>query len=271
MKVRCLTEERKTVVAALERRMEEEAYYMGAPSFSYTVGPYMVTKHGYLEVDDAEADIELLKELSMKGFIASLDPIEPVRLKFAVSGSDYDGPALRNLVIRIYTKEEFLSKVVGQKGAFKISTRVVKELVEKRPEGKKAFLELFESLEGNKVNEGIEISKDEVVFTGFPLSDDPVVMDSYTKLAAMMAKEAMTKKKIVEVKSKLPDNEKYRFRSYLLSIGMIGDEYKAARKVLLRNLVGNTAYHTKQQADTALEKLYEARRKERELTKFHVI
>lgn len=271
MKVRCLTEERKTLVNVLERILQEDAEYMGAPTFSYVIGSYVITKHGYLEVDDAEADIELLKELSMKGYIASLDPIEPVRLNIIMPGGDYNGTTLCNLVIRIYTKEELLSKSVGQKGAFKISTRLIKELVEKKPEGKKAFLELYESLEGNKVNEGIEITKDEVTFTGFPLSDDSVVMDAYTKLASMMMKEAIAKQKIRTKKSDSTGNEKYRFRSYLLSIGMIGDEFKSARKVLLRNLTGYAAFRTQEQADTALEKLYESRRKERELTKFHII
>ena len=40
------------------------------------------------------------------------------------------------------------------------------------------------------------------------------------------------------------DNEKYAFRCFLLRLGMIGEEYKAARKVLLRNLTGSSAFRS---------------------------
>lgn len=49
-------------------------------------------------------------------------------------------------------------------------------------------------------------------------------------------------------------NEKYAFRCFLLRIGMIGAEYKAARKVLLRNLTGSSAFKNgTASSDTAAE------------------
>lgn len=41
---------------------------------------------------------------------------------------------------------------------------------------------------------------------------------------------------------KMPVNEKYAFRCFLLRLGLIGDDYKAARKYLLRNLDGDSAF-----------------------------
>ncbi len=38
------------------------------------------------------------------------------------------------------------------------------------------------------------------------------------------------------------DNDKYAFRCFLLRLGFISDEYKIARKVLLKNLSGNSAF-----------------------------
>ena len=38
------------------------------------------------------------------------------------------------------------------------------------------------------------------------------------------------------------ENENYAFRCFLLRLGFIGDEYKAARKILLRNLTGSAAW-----------------------------
>lgn len=43
-------------------------------------------------------------------------------------------------------------------------------------------------------------------------------------------------------KEKATDNDKYAFRCFLLRLGFIGSEYKAERKILLRNLTGSSAF-----------------------------
>ena len=48
----------------------------------------------------------------------------------------------------------------------------------------------------------------------------------------------------VTAKEKETDNPKYAFRCFLLRLGFIGDEYKADRKILLRNLSGSSAFRT---------------------------
>ena len=58
-------------------------------------------------------------------------------------------------------------------------------------------------------------------------------------------------------------NEKYTFRVWLMRLGMMGDEYKVARKILLKNLKGHTAFRTKSQAEVAKEKLKLQREAER--------
>ena len=66
---------------------------------------------------------------------------------------------------------------------------------------------------------------------------------AYTRLSGAvcrMAKEA----KRVTAKEKETDNPKYAFRCFLLRLGFIGDEYKADRKILLRNLSGSSAFRT---------------------------
>jgi hypothetical protein len=48
--------------------------------------------------------------------------------------------------------------------------------------------------------------------------------------------------KRVIAKEKETENDKYAFRCFLLRLGFIGDEYKAARKILLKNLTGSGAF-----------------------------
>ena len=49
-------------------------------------------------------------------------------------------------------------------------------------------------------------------------------------------------KKRVTAKPKAYENEKYAFRCFLLRLGLIGAEYKTSRKILLKNLSGNSSW-----------------------------
>ena len=48
--------------------------------------------------------------------------------------------------------------------------------------------------------------------------------------------------KYTSAKPQQQDNEKYALRCWLLRLGFIGDEFKTAREVLLKNMMGNSAW-----------------------------
>ena len=50
-------------------------------------------------------------------------------------------------------------------------------------------------------------------------------------------------------------NEKYTFRTWLLRLGLIGDEFKTARKCLLEHLDGNIAWKDPAQAEAQRQRL----------------
>ncbi|MFR5081245.1 MAG: hypothetical protein ACLTEE_00695 [Anaerobutyricum hallii] len=52
------------------------------------------------------------------------------------------------------------------------------------------------------------------------------------------------KLKRINSAEKPTDNEKYAFRCFLLRLGFIGDAHKATRKILLKNLIGSSAFET---------------------------
>jgi len=57
-------------------------------------------------------------------------------------------------------------------------------------------------------------------------------------------------------------NEKYTFRVWLLRLGLIGDEFKTARKHLLDHLDGNIAWKYPEQAEAQKERLRKKREQE---------
>lgn len=50
--------------------------------------------------------------------------------------------------------------------------------------------------------------------------------------------------KRVTAKERDSGNDKFTMRLFLIRLGFIGDEYKTARKILLRNLTGNSSWKT---------------------------
>lgn len=85
-------------------------------------------------------------------------------------------------------------------------------------------------------------STDEKInFTWFPYTVDGDELAAYTQFISRLCDMARDAKR---VSSKLTetDNDKYAFRCFLLRLGFIGKEYKTARKILLRNLTGNSAF-----------------------------
>ena len=90
-----------------------------------------------------------------------------------------------------------------------------------------------ESLAVNECEETIE-------FPWFTIKQDGDA-DAYAKFITMLCEFAKNLQRVVN-KPDASDNEKYAFRCFLLRLGMIGADYKAARKVLLRNLTGSSSF-----------------------------
>ena len=65
--------------------------------------------------------------------------------------------------------------------------------------------------------------------------------DAYAKFITMFCEFAKNLQRVVN-KPDASDNEKYAFRCFLLRLGMIGEEYKPVRRVLLRRLTGSSAF-----------------------------
>jgi hypothetical protein len=66
-------------------------------------------------------------------------------------------------------------------------------------------------------------------------------LKAYIQLCLAMSQLA----KMVKTASPKPqqtDNEKYAMRCWMLRLGFIGDEFKTAREILLRNMEGNASW-----------------------------
>ena len=88
---------------------------------------------------------------------------------------------------------------------------------------------------------GIEVTEDTVSFPWFTEMPEPDEVKAYTHFIASLGKMSRDLKRISATEKEV-DNEKYAFRCFLLRLGFIGNEYKAERKILLKNLSGNSSW-----------------------------
>ena len=83
---------------------------------------------------------------------------------------------------------------------------------------------------------------------------------SYIQLCLAISHQALIQKSASHNRTQ-SSNEKYTFRTWLLRLGLIGNEFKTARTHLLKNLDGNSAWKDPAQAEAQKERLA-AKRKE---------
>jgi hypothetical protein len=64
----------------------------------------------------------------------------------------------------------------------------------------------------------------------------------YVQFVFVLCRAAKEKKRVTAKEHGISGNPKYAMRCWLLSLGLIGDEYKNARKLLLSRLGGNSSF-----------------------------
>jgi hypothetical protein len=87
----------------------------------------------------------------------------------------------------------------------------------------------------------IERTETTLKFPWFRLGAEPEAATAYSLLISALCAAAKAQKRVT-AKEKPVENERFAFRVFLIRLGFVGDEYKTARKILLANLSGNSAF-----------------------------
>ena len=86
----------------------------------------------------------------------------------------------------------------------------------------------------------IQVLDDRIAFPWLETADVEMV-DACAQFISRLAATAKTKKR-VQAETKAVDNEKFRFRIFCVSLGMVGPEFAQTRRTLGRRLDGNSAW-----------------------------
>ena len=186
-------------------------HYERVPSCAYDIAGYRLDKEGVLHIPEGaeETTKDLIRQLRERGFqddaeVTEEVPVQEDKLTIGIPRESLTDTALENLQKIIANKQTLFQR---------------------------AFW--MDSTE-------IEITEEKINFTWFPYTVDGDDIAAYTQFISRLCDMARDAKR-VSSKPTETDNDKYAFRCFLLRLGFIGKEYKTARKILLRNLTGNSA------------------------------
>ena len=188
-------------------------HYERVPSCAYDIAGYRLDKEGVLHIPEGveeETVEDLILQLRECGFQDDAEVIEEVpvqqeKLTIAIPKDSLTDTTLENLQKIIANKQTLFQR------AFRMDSTE------------------------------IEITDEKINFTWFPYTADGDELAAYTQFISRLCDMARDAKR-VSSKPTETDNDKYAFRCFLLRLGFIRKEYKTARKILLRNLTGNSAF-----------------------------
>ena len=274
-----------------------EVKYLGVPSCSYQVGDFEIDRHGALIFDDrtdTKLVERVLEALAQAGFECETAPdAETDEEEQPVSTSQFAGPYEmpwdEDCNQKEMTEEEMAAamteqdRLIAEAAAQQAEREQKAELQAEEQED--AFVDRLSISLPNDLDEharhnldaaiagkatllkaafqteslDYEDANSKLTFPWFKYSSQESMGDEtnaymlfLTKLVAY-AKDA----KRVTVKDKAVDNPRYAFRCFLLRLGFIGQEYKAARKILMRNLSGNSSWKDGHRKEAAHDEISE--------------
>ena len=208
---------RKELALHIARITEEEVKYLGVPSCAYQIGPsFTIDKAGTLIIDDyTQSDVveDLLEELAKLGY--QFEAPKPATdeqgvdtLEITVNVEDFSEIQETNLYNLIRSKETLLKKALGTNS------------LDFKREG------------------------DKLTFPWFTLTGEQDEAQAYQQLVVALIDKAKKAKRIRPLENDT-DNEKFTFRVFMIGLGMVGEQFKTARKILMKNLSGNSAFRNR--------------------------
>lgn len=196
---------RKELVQAVGEITGCQVVYRGAPTFAYEIGDFVVDKEGTLTFDNmtnSEQVKTLLEDLGQQGFEFE-EPSQGLVIEMPLEG--FTDMALENLNRLIASKAGLIKKAIGADAL------------------------------------PVERTDTTLRFPWFKSGGDGDMVAAYSRFIGALCTAAKDQKRVT-AKEKTVENEKFAFRVFLIRLGFVGDEYKEARKILLKNLSGNSAF-----------------------------
>ena len=263
-------EERKAMVGIVSKVLETKPVYCGAPSFSYKIGAFEITKEGSLCFDDAtdEATVARVRTaLHEAGFMsedgenkascADTGEDKPIQTEVAedelasVETAEIEPSQTEAVEDNVPVQMETPAEVIAMEEAVVATDEDSLSISLPRTLFTETALQHLDALllsKGRLIRHAFDIREatytltdDRITFAWLHGTITDKTAKAYAEFISKLCLMARTQKRVT-AKEKIVDNEKYAFRCFLLRLGMIGSAYKESRKILLQNLTGSSAF-----------------------------
>ena len=263
-------EERKAMVGIVSKVLDIKPVYCGAPSFSYKIGAFEITKAGILCFDDAtdEATVARVRTaLHEAGFMsedgeneascADTGEDKPIQTEVAedelasVETAEIEPSQTEAVEDNVPVQVETPAEVIAMEEAVVATDEDSLSISLPRTLFTETALQNLDALllsKGRLIRHAFDIREatytltdDRITFAWLHGTITDKTAKAYAEFISKLCLMARTQKRVT-AKEKIVDNEKYAFRCFLLRLGMIGSAYKESRKILLQNLTGSSAF-----------------------------
>ena len=255
-------EERKAMVGVISKVLGIKPAYCGAPTFSYKIGAFEITKDGSFCFEDGADEATVARvctALHEAGFTSEDGENEP---------SCADTEADESSTTESATSETPCTDTAANDSTpteMTVDTPTSTETADAEADSSEDSLSISlpRSLFTETALQNLDallLSKGRLIRHAFDireatytLTDDRITFawlhgtitdetaKAYAEFISKLCEMARAQKRVT-AKEKIVDNEKYAFRCFLLRLGMIGSAYKESRKILLQNLTGSSAF-----------------------------
>ncbi len=213
---------RKEVAGIIGECVDTKPVYKGGLNYQYDIADWIVFMDTTVEPEKAEGEagddykvgigIPDSPGEELAGIFKALEEAKVMindscKLAVTIEGTSHTEKSNENLLNLFESKKEIILKAFGVKDS------------------------------------SIEVNNKQVTFQLFRATLDADKIIAYKHFCTLINQLALNLRSASKKKSE-SDNQKFTFRVFLIRLGMIGDEYKATRKVLLERLEGNSAFRS---------------------------
>ena len=224
--------------------------------------------------EDIETIQEIVRKLRAAGAIANAS----CGIHVHVDASHHNANTLRNITNIMASKEDLIYKALQvsvareRRYCKKVEQSFLEELNRKKPKtleqvsriwynGNDGRHEHYHNSRYHCLNLHSVFQKGTIEFRLFNGTTHAGKIKAYIQLCLAISHQALTQRCASRIKTQ-STNEKYTFRTWLLRLGLIGDEFKTARLHLLEHLEGCIAWKDPKQAERQKQRLKQKKEKE---------
>lgn len=264
--------DRKQLAGTISEILHTPIKYLGAPSFSYTIGDYTIDKNGTVS---GEFNLKIFTTLKQKGFTYEIprtyhlitprgtllirDHFETAEEARTAGYEIYFHHEGRDVYIKPNGESEHGKHFAVVGAPFEPEAPTTEEhqpdrlaiempLDDFTPDSIENLCKMVKAKENLLMAAlganalPIQVLEDRIRFPWFPITEDYERTNAYAQLISALCTTAKEKKRVTAKAQDGFENEKFAMRVWLIGLGCVGFEYKYLRKIMGEFLGGNSAF-----------------------------